>query len=57
MRSISLVAAALGLTAALAAPLIADEPTPAPARTALTQAEHTAAAKKKAVLVMYHASW
>lgn len=57
MKHIVLFAAAVGLMAALVAPIRADEAAPTAAKTLLAEAQTSARSKKKPVLVMFHASW
>jgi len=50
-------AATVCVAAAMVFPAYADTATPAPARELIATAEHTAARQKKAVMVIYHATW
>jgi thioredoxin-related protein len=52
-----LVTAVLGLTIALWCPVVADGTAPAPARNLVAEGQQKAKSQKKAVLVMFHASW
>jgi hypothetical protein len=48
---------AIALSVAFIAPLSANAAEPAAAKSLLARAQRTAKSKKKAVWVMYHASW